>query len=150
MQYIVEKTRAGPSAIVVDFEKAIHSAIREVFGPDTKIRGFRLVCGQLDALAFLPLDHVQEGMAHLRSEGPLEATELVEYFDSTYVSGRIRKRPAARGFAGIRMRKSAPAFPPAVWNVHQTTLDNEHRTNNICEGWNNAFAHLVGHDHPSI
>ena len=43
-----------------------------------------------------------------------------------------------------------PLFPPPVWNVHDATLNNDPRTNNICEGWNNKFHNLVGHHHPSI
>lgn len=31
--------------------------------------------------------------------------------------------------------------------MHKTTLNGEHQTNNICEGWNNTFKHLVGHSH---
>ena len=29
-------------------------------------------------------------------------------------------------------------------------MTDEHRTNNVCESWNNGFKHLVGHNHPSI
>ena len=31
-----------------------------------------------------------------------------------------------------------------------TTLARQERTNNVCEGWNNAFAHFIGHTHPSV
>lgn len=48
------------------------------------------------------------------------------------------------------MRRVPPAFPPASWNVHHATLNGDPRTNNVCEGWNNKFVHLVGHQHPSI
>ena len=30
------------------------------------------------------------------------------------------------------------------------TLENEERTNNVCEGWNHAFTCYVGHAHPSL
>ena len=40
-------------------------------------------------------------------------------------------------------------FPPPVWNVHDATLNNDPRTNMICEGWNNKFHNLVGTS-PSI
>jgi len=44
-----------------------------------------------------------------------------------------------------------PIFSPETWNVHQTTLQNNHRTNNVCESWNNRFSsHLVGGKNPSI
>ena len=29
-------------------------------------------------------------------------------------------------------------------------MANDARTNNVCEGWNNAFRALVGHLHPSL
>jgi len=41
-------------------------------------------------------------------------------------------------------------FPPETWNVHRTTLENNHRTNNVCESWNNRFCLLVGGKHLSI
>ena len=37
-----------------------------------------------------------------------------------------------------------------MWNVHEATLEGSARTNNVCEGWNNKFANLIGHNHPSI
>ena len=52
---------------------------------------FRLFCGQIDALAFLPLDEVAEGMRHLTQTVPEEA-EALEYFNSIYVSGQLRPR----------------------------------------------------------
>lgn len=48
------------------------------------------------------------------------------------------------------LRRQLPLFPPEVWNVHVTTLRNEECTNNACESWNDAFASLVSHQHPSI
>jgi hypothetical protein len=36
-------------------------------------------------------------------------------------------------------------FPPAIWNVHDATVNGDTRTNNMCEGWNNNFFNLVGH-----
>jgi len=37
-----------------------------------------------------------------------------------------------------------------ITTVHEATLQNEERTNNICEGWNNSFASMVGHAHPFL
>ena len=34
--------------------------------------------------------------------------------------------------------------------MHQVTLDDQPRTNNISEGWNNKFSSLVGEQHPSV
>ena len=46
------------------------------------------------------------------------------------------------------IRRQPPRFPPAIWNVHDATMQGEARTNNACEAWNNGFKHLVGHSNP--
>ena len=50
---------------------------------------FKLFCGQLDALAFLPIDDIPAGMLYLReiTPPPPHAEPLVDYFDQTYVTG---------------------------------------------------------------
>jgi len=65
---------------------------------------------------------------------------FVFYFDSTYVSGGVRRvqRPADNGLR-VRLRRLAPLFPPATWNVFDSTLNGSHRTNNVCESWNRWF-----------
>ena len=39
-----------------------------------------------------------------------------------------------------------------MWNVglHDETLSDSDRTNNVCEKWNKPFALLVGDNHPSV
>jgi len=39
---------------------------------------------------------------------------------------------------GCCVRRTPPLFPPAKWTQHETTLAGRERTNNVCEGWNNA------------
>ena len=104
----------------------------------------------LYGLAFLPVDDVPAGMAHLRTLVPNGADPLIDYFDATYVTGRYRQARGQVNGNAIRMRRVPPPFSPASWNVHQVTVDGGQRTNNVCEGWNNKFAHLVGHQHPSV
>jgi hypothetical protein len=58
--------------------------------------------------------------------------------------------PLADGVEDVHLRRASPRFPPEMWNVHAATLENDQRTNNVCEGWNNGFAHLVDQKHPSI
>ena len=113
-------------------------------------------CGMLDALAFLPVSEVPDGMQYIRSQisafsVATELTELVAYFDATYVTGHVRSvhRPDD-GALCVRLRRSAPTFPPPVWNVNTETLAYGDRTNNLAETWNKAFAVLVGHSHPSV
>src|SRR6218665_1830350 len=45
---------------------------------------------------------------------------------------------------------NSPIVPPALWNVHDATLSQTSRTNNLCEAWNNGFSKLVGHAHHSL
>lgn len=170
-----------PRTIMVDFEQAVISAIGATLDNDVQVRGcfyhltqatwrkiqelglvpqyrddedFKLFCGQLDALAFLPTEDIPEGIMYLRGNTPPDAEPLVDYFDQTYVTGTYRRAGVPRdgpyGAAIVRMRRVPPRYPPALWNVHQATLDDEPRTNNQCEGWNNRFTHLVGYQHPSV
>ena len=114
----------------------------------------KLFCGMLDGLAFLLEDEVEEGMDYLRNIIPDGLESLLEYFDSTYVSGTYRRiQPPQRPdgtLPPLRMRRKPPTFPPSIWNVHNITIEGGSRTNNICEGWNNGFSKLVGHSHPTI
>lgn len=176
-RFLMSRCHADPSSITVDFEKAVHQAIRNVFGNDVTISGcfyhltqstwrkiqnlgladryksdedFRMFCGTLDALALLPVHQVVDGMRFIRNHIPQDAEELVEYFDSTYVSGPLRRRRIPGKPLGFKLRRMQPSFPPASWNCHEATITNTSRTNNVCEGWNNAFSNLIGQNHPSI
>ena len=119
------------------------------FGDD-----FRLLCGMMDSLAFLPVPDLTNGIHLLRTLCPdntPEAAELLGYFDSTYIRGRLRQQnPAQNQAVRLVLRRRPPMFPPAIWNVHDDTVNGDARTNNMCEGWNNKFFNLVGHTHPSI
>ena len=105
----------------------------------------------MDALAFLPLPDIAEGLQYLRQQVPDDLDDLhqlLQYFDETYVTGSLRRVSSARSSARLILR--ALRIPPAVWNVYDATLTGRERTNNVCEGWNNAFATMVGHHHPSL
>ena len=108
---------------------------------------FRHFCGMLGGLAFLPGDDVIGGFEHLRLIAPDGTYQLLTYFDNTYVNGIYRGRQNGNN---IRVRRIPPRFPPATWNVHERTLADESRTNNLCEGWNSRFSSMVGFTHPSI
>ena len=97
----------------------------------------------VDGLAFLPEHLVCDGMEYLRENAPEAATEFVDYFNSTYVSGTYRRvqRPGEADFA-----ESLHYF----LLKYGMFINNEARTNNFCEGWNNCIRKTVGHDHPSI
>lgn len=155
-----------PQTTVADFEQAALNAISSELGPhvntkacfyhltqstwrkvqhlglanrDKEDEETKLFCGMLDGLAFPPVDRVEDGMDFLRDNSPDGLGELIDYFDSTYVSGTVRRR-----------RRVPALCPPEKWNVHQATMDNEPRTNNLCESWNRAFKQLLGYSHPTI
>ncbi len=164
----------------MDYELAAMKAVPTVLGPHVHIHGcfyhltqttwrkiqslglvqryrndeeFKLFCGMLDGLAFLPVDEVQDGMEYLKTITPEGLEPLLDYFDNTYVSGvyrHIQAPPLADGTVpAVRFRRHPPTYSPSIWNVHDITLNGGSRTNNICEGWNNSFTQLVGHAHPA-
>lgn len=172
-----------PTTIVCDFELAVINAVTAVLGSHVTVHGcfyhltqstWRKIqelglttvyrenddvkqwCGMLDALAFLPLSDVAEGMAFVRANMPTGVDalpDLVDYFDTTYVSGsvrRVQRPPTSHRIQPLRVRRIPPLFPPSLWNASDITLAGTDRTNNLCESWNNGFASLVGHHHPSI
>lgn len=74
---------------------------------------------------------------------------MVDYSEATCVSGSYRTQQLENAQV-VRLRAVPPMYPPAVWNVHEAALNENSRTNNTCEGWNNKFQILVGHRHPSV
>jgi hypothetical protein len=89
---------------------------------------FRLFCGMMESLAFLPVPYLTNGIHLLRTLCPddlPEAAELLDYFDSTYISGRLRQQnPAPTQAVRLVLRRSPPMFPPAIWNVHDARTNN--------------------------
>jgi hypothetical protein len=171
-----------PTIVITDFEKASMQATKNVIGQQVKTQGcfyhltqstwrkiqelglvtlyteradVRHFCGMIDGLAFLPIDKVTDGMLYLKEhllQDVPSLDELLTYFDTTYVSGTLRRiqRTSDNAEAIIRFRRINPIFPPETWNVYEATLSDTDRTNNFCEGWNNSFRSLCRHHHPSI
>jgi len=107
----------------------------------------------LDALAFLPEADLPQAMAYLQTHVPEvdRLAELPMYFDSMYVIGAVRRSNQTNdGCLLLRLRRSPPIYPPSVWNLHTAILTGVEKTNNVCEGWNNSFRALVGHQHPAL
>ena len=109
---------ADPDTVTIDFEIATKNALSATFGQHCRVQycfyhltqstwrkiqdlglvenyrheeEFRLFCGMLDGFAFLPVDDVPAGMAHMRTLVPNGADHLIDYFDATYVTGRYRQ-----------------------------------------------------------
>ena len=109
----------------------------------------------LDALQLLPTQDVCRGMAYVQDNFPDEGEALIKYFDATYVTGYFRR--VQQPNRPLILRRIAPRFPPSLWNVHDATVNGDPHTNNgdphtnnQCEGWNNKFQHLVGHNHVAV
>ncbi|WAR15428.1 hypothetical protein MAR_005552 [Mya arenaria] len=97
----------------------------------------------------VPIEDVSEGMEFLKQTAPEEIEDVIAYFDKTYVSGTFRRIQQQDG-QPIRLRRIQPLYPPTLWNVHQATLTNSDRTNNLCESWNQQFQKLLGYNHPTV
>ena len=55
-------------------------------------------------------------------DDPPEAAKLLDYFDSTYISGRLRQQnPAHNQAVRLVLTRSPPMLPPAIWNVHDVS-----------------------------
>lgn len=165
---------------VTDFEMAVVGAIRATFPHDVHIRGcfyhltqslwrkirtlgletyyhendeFRVLSRMIVSLAFLPMDRVEEGMDYLIEIWPDDipnGKQLLEYFEDTYVRQSVRARSSDSTLLLRFQRTSRVQFPPSLWNVHNATMNNSPRTNNICEGWNNRFRTQVRGYHPPM
>lgn len=167
-----------PKTVHMDFETASINAVKNVFGAHVNVRGcfyhlaqstfrklqslgfkrkymeeeqFSKFCGMIDSLSFLPLQDVFNGMSYLKRIALEEEQKLLlDYFDSTYVTGTYKVLPHHPSSNTYRLRRIPPLFPPEIWNVHESTVHDLERTNNDTEGWNHRFKNLVGHSHPSI
>jgi hypothetical protein len=54
-----------------------------------------------------------------------------------YFRGNIIDDNTENQAVRLVLRRSPPMFPPAIWNVHDATVNGDARTSNMCEGWNN-------------
>ena len=148
-----------PTTIIVDFEQVVIQAISNVFGPETHTQGrfyhltqsaWRKIqdldltnhykesedCGQINSLAFIPVEDVPAGMQLLKDRCTEEAAPLLEYFDQTYVSGTYvqRRHSQQPGIPAVNLQCIPARFPPELWNIHKATMNDCPRTNNLCEG----------------
>jgi len=99
---------------------------------------FNNFCDMLDGLAFLPLTRLNEGNDYLKLSIAFSAEDLFNYFDETYVS-RMLRPVNKQNVSSLIIRRFPAIFPPETWNIHQTTIQNNQRTNKVRESWNNRF-----------
>ena len=84
-------------------------------------------CCMIDALAFLPVDQVSDGMQYLFSDTPEgnhdTLIELLTYFDATYVTGTARQIHRQRDASNtISVRR----IPPLYSNHGNGTFTKQH------------------------
>ena len=112
------------------FRKACELGLRRyiVDGSPQFRQDIRMFVGMIDALAFVPLGHLNVAGQVLINNIPEPMLQpLLDYF----------------------LPANAPSmFPPQLWNIFQVTIQGDSRTNNICEGWNHSFNLTVGQRHP--
>jgi hypothetical protein len=98
----------------------------------------------LPALAFVPIQNVQDYFNHLVESSFFEENEtsltlLIYYFEDTWI-GRLDRRG----------RRRPPLFSIEMWSCYEVAGKNKSKTNNPVEGRPNSFQSLLQSSKPSI
>lgn len=156
--------RLQPETVITDFEQAAMNAFTSVFNP--QVHGCHFHFGQciwrkvqefgfaarynnepeyamhirmLVALAYVPnADKVRVYEELIELDTFPEVDQLLNYFEDTFLGRRQRRR------------RGAALFSSDIWDCYQAVHDNTPRTNNVVEGWHNAFARSVQIAHPTL
>ncbi|XP_053595585.1 uncharacterized protein LOC128667860 [Microplitis demolitor] len=85
------------------------------------------------ALAFVPNDDVKDAYEklvswHFYDTNSEELSDLVTYVEQVWIG---KRRCVGR--------RSKPLFAIKPWNCYLAVLQDESRTNNVCEGWHNGL-----------
>ena len=158
---------SSPSYITLDFEPAMIKACKQQF-PSVVLKGcffhfsqcifrviqenglkkkyeedaeFALNLRYLPAIAYVPVDTVVRAFEILCDADilPSEAEAVVDYFEDTWIG-----RPDRRN------RRRPPKFKLEMWNVYESALLSQPKTNNAVEGWHRTFETQVAGHHPNI
>lgn len=155
-----------PNSISCDFEAAILKSVSEVF-PNAQIHGcffhlaqnmkkhlcslglinnyntnaeFALFARMITALAFVPVQDIDEAIDVLGDVIPEDLRPLLDWLEDNYVG-----RPNRRGQGRRR-----PLFAPETWNVYSRTINSQDRTNNFAEAAHRRLQVELGMNHPTI
>ncbi|PKC05516.1 hypothetical protein RhiirA5_420830 [Rhizophagus irregularis] len=161
----------SPPIIITDFEQAVINATQSEF-PDSIHKGcffhfcqniwrkiqseglaieygndedFSLKLRHLTALAFLPPSEIPAAFDQIKLSLPENAAGVTEYFETTYVHGRITRQ--TRNGSTCR---APPLFPPELWSISDLVELGYPRTQNIVEGWHNRWNNLIGKAHIGV
>ncbi|KAB0797083.1 hypothetical protein PPYR_08077 [Photinus pyralis] len=104
---------------------------------DNNDADFALAARKIVALAFVPIDNLDDAFEELSESTPVELEPILHWF--AYIG-----RPNRRG------NRRESTFPPELWTVFERTLNGDARTNNIVEAAHRALQAEMGMDHPTL
>ena len=104
-----------------------------------------LLMRHISALAFLPPDEIPAAFDELRGHIPLEANEIIQWFEDNYVYGRIRRQ-----LRNGNIVRSPPLFVPDFWSVADNINNAFPRTQNSVEAWHRRWETLIGCAHVGV
>lgn len=152
----------NPKVVITDFEQAeMRSFVREFDGVQSKgclfhlgqsiyrrlqQHGlaqrygtdvmFALKVRMLFALAYLPASDIGPAFADLKSLYDETMAPVLSWFEGNYVLGKKRRNS--------QLSRGRAMFPPVVWSVHESVVQNLPRTQNKVESWHNRWRVIVG------
>lgn len=153
-----------PRTVLTDFELAAMNVVSDVF-PDAQVLGcfyhlsqnvyrklqatglqeryqtdedFAVKTRMITAIAFVPVESVENAFEALQEVVPDELMPVLDYFEDTYI-GRQRRR-----------RRAQPIFDHKIWNMYERAVNELPRTNNNVEGWHRKLQSSVSSHHPNI
>ncbi|CAG8456651.1 11276_t:CDS:1 [Dentiscutata heterogama] len=161
----------SPQVVLTDFEMAVVNSVQSEFdnvlhkgchfhlsqciyrrvqslGLTTRYgtdEDFSLLIRCISALAFLPPEEIPSAFDELKLHIPPEASRIVQWFEETYVYGRVR-----HVYRNGNISRSEPLFPPTFWSVTNNIESAYPRTQNSVEGWHRRWDTLVGCAHAGI
>ncbi|RIA89390.1 hypothetical protein C1645_824919 [Glomus cerebriforme] len=135
-----------PQFILTDFEQAainaIHAKFQDTSGLTVRYETdetFSLLIHHIPALAFLPPDEIPIVFDELKTNMPVEANEIIEWFEHYYIRDRVRYTSRSGNVV-----QSAPIFPPSLWSVTDNIEYAFLQTQNSVEAWHRRWEILVG------
>ncbi|KAI1714897.1 hypothetical protein DdX_08168 [Ditylenchus destructor] len=100
------------------------------------------IAGMIPALSFVRLNDVKQYASTLFENLPDCLDQVASWFEHNYIGAEVRR--------GGRMVQIQPRFPHQLWNVHQRTIDGQHRTNNYAEAGNRRIQSEMGMETPMM
>jgi hypothetical protein len=119
------------------YRAVIRFGLKTLYGENEKFAQ-QIRC--LPALAFLPIADIIPTFEQIKCQFPAEGEPFLTYFEQNYIGVKSQSS----------RRRKMPKFDISLWDVNTNTLQGQHRTNNVVEGWNNRFSSLMNCSHPNL